>query len=253
MSRKTKNNHTDIKFPNFHKVIAKGTSESRVAAANLLLHYWPFPNPHIIHRKIIQYKVHAWQRITCQSTTCTEKGPSCENAEINNGEDRVIYASRVKSCFDPVICADIADTSPPVFLCRKCADNVVAERKAPMRHLTQPMQASSATCQNKECVVVLHSQCDTQHLIHRGSGCVWGQPVMWGTVEGIVKLMRETAQFEGTEGEGKRPKWLRQLEGGHSLGKEIDKMADERRMLSRFGVWMMAALCPPNQNADQVS
>lgn len=29
-------------------------------------------------------------------------------------------------------------------------------------------------------------------------------------------------------------------------------MADERRMLSRFGVWMMAALCPPNQNADPV-
>ncbi|VDM80812.1 unnamed protein product [Strongylus vulgaris] len=37
-------------------VIAKGTSESRVAAANLLLHYWPFPNPYIIHRKTIQYK-----------------------------------------------------------------------------------------------------------------------------------------------------------------------------------------------------
>uniref|UniRef100_A0A158PBJ8 Protein unc-79 homolog n=1 Tax=Angiostrongylus cantonensis TaxID=6313 RepID=A0A158PBJ8_ANGCA len=105
----------------------------------------------------------------------------------------------------------------------------------------------------QECVVVLHSQCETPHLVHRGSGCVWGQPVMWDTVEGIVKLMRETAQFEGTEGEGKRPKWLRQLEGGHSLGKEIDTMADERRMLSRFGVWMMAALCPPNQNADQKS
>ncbi|KAK5977731.1 hypothetical protein GCK32_017464 [Trichostrongylus colubriformis] len=57
------------------QVIAKGTSESRVAAANLLLHYWPFPNPHIIHRKTIQYKVHAWQRIACQSTTCTDKGP----------------------------------------------------------------------------------------------------------------------------------------------------------------------------------
>ncbi|KHJ83653.1 hypothetical protein OESDEN_16646 [Oesophagostomum dentatum] len=40
------------------QVIAKGTSESRVAAANLLLHYWPFPNPYIIHRKTIQYKVH---------------------------------------------------------------------------------------------------------------------------------------------------------------------------------------------------
>ncbi|KJH50229.1 hypothetical protein DICVIV_03593 [Dictyocaulus viviparus] len=246
------------------QVIAKGTSESRVAASNLLLHYWPFSNPNIIHRKIIQYKVHAWQRIACQSNTCTEKGPS------------------VKSCYDPVICADVGDTSPPVFLCRKCADNVIAERKVPMRHLTQPMQASSVTCQNKdcqsqsrlavsicfshdctrthnfvpvrlcqECVTTLHSHCDSPHLIQCGSGCAWGQPIMWDTVEGIVKLMRETAQFEGTEGEGKRPKWLRQLEGGHSLGKEIDTMADERRMLSRFGVWMMAALCPPNQNADQ--
>ncbi|KAL6726462.1 hypothetical protein Aduo_008429 [Ancylostoma duodenale] len=245
------------------QVIAKGTSESRVAAANLLLHYWPFPNPYIIHRKTIQYKVHAWQRITCQSTTCSEKGPS------------------VKSCYDPVICADVADTSPPVFLCRRCADNVIGERKAPMKNLTQPMQASSATCQNKdcqsqsrlavgicfshdctrahnfvpmrlcqECFTALHAHTETPHLVHRGSGCVWGQEVMWGSVEAIVKLLRETAQFEGTEGEGKRPKWLRQLEGGHSLGKEIDTMADERRMLSRFGVWMMAALCPPNQNAD---
>uniref|UniRef100_A0A1I7WFL3 Transmembrane protein n=1 Tax=Heterorhabditis bacteriophora TaxID=37862 RepID=A0A1I7WFL3_HETBA len=29
-------------------------------------------------------------------------------------------------------------------------------------------------------------------------------------------------------------------------------MADERRMLSRFGVWLMAALCPPNETADKV-
>lgn len=31
---------------------------------------------------------------------------------------------------------------------------------------------------------------------------------------------------------------------------QIDKMADERRMLSRFGVWLMAGLCPPNESAD---
>lgn len=28
-------------------------------------------------------------------------------------------------------------------------------------------------------------------------------------------------------------------------------MADERRMLSRFGVWLMAALCPPTEIADK--
>ncbi|VDM29135.1 unnamed protein product [Toxocara canis] len=58
---------------------------------------------------------------------------------------------------------------------------------------------------------------------------------------------------KGTESEGKRPKWLRQLEGGHSLGREIDRMADERRMLSRFGVWLLAALCPPVPEARPVS
>ncbi|KAI1721490.1 cation-channel complex subunit UNC-79 domain-containing protein [Ditylenchus destructor] len=38
-------------------VIAKGTSESRIPAANLLFHYWPFINPAILHRKPIQYRV----------------------------------------------------------------------------------------------------------------------------------------------------------------------------------------------------
>jgi hypothetical protein len=39
-------------------VIASGTSESRIAAANLLFHYWPLLNPAILHRRSIQYRVH---------------------------------------------------------------------------------------------------------------------------------------------------------------------------------------------------
>ncbi|TKR76247.1 hypothetical protein L596_017412 [Steinernema carpocapsae] len=39
-------------------LVAKGSSESRVAAANLLFHYWPIINPQIMHRKPIQYRVH---------------------------------------------------------------------------------------------------------------------------------------------------------------------------------------------------
>lgn len=54
------------------------------------------------------------------------------------------------------------------------------------------------------------------------------------------------------ETEGKRPKWLRQLEGGHTLGREIDKMADERRTLSRFGIWLLATICPPVPEARPV-
>ncbi|PAV81415.1 hypothetical protein WR25_22228 [Diploscapter pachys] len=246
------------------QVIAKGTSESRVAAANLLFHYWPFPNPHILHRKTIQYKLHAWQHIPCQSNTCAEKGPAA------------------KRCFDSVVCTDISDTSPPLFLCKRCSDDVIAERKVQTQTLTQPMPASNATCQNKdcqsqsrlavgicfshecirphnhvpmrlcqECFMSMHEDKQTKHMTHKGIGCVWNTVLQWDTVESIVKLLRETTLFEVGEAEGKRPKWLRQLEGGHSMGKEIDKMADERRMLSRFGVWLMAALCPPVENADR--
>ncbi|CAI4221088.1 unnamed protein product [Auanema sp. JU1783] len=246
------------------QVIAKGTSESRVAAANLLFHYWPFANPHILHRRTIQYKVHAWATVPCQSNSCSEKGPS------------------VKRCFDPVVCADIADTSPPLFLCKRCADNVMGEKKTAIETITQPLPGSSATCQRSECQSqsrlavsicfspectrthshvpvrlcedcfrIVHPLPNHGHLIQRGCGTVWGKDIMWDMVEAVVKLLRETAQFEGTEGEGKRPKWLRQLEGGHSMGKEIDRMADERRMLSRFGVWLMAALCSPDSIADK--
>lgn len=45
---------------------------------------------------------------------------------------------------------------------------------------------------------------------------------------------------------------LRQLDAGAALGREIDSMADERRMLSRFGIWLMVAHCPP-ESAPPVS
>lgn len=38
-------------------VLSKGTSEARIAAANLLFHYWPIHNRHILHRKSIQYRI----------------------------------------------------------------------------------------------------------------------------------------------------------------------------------------------------
>jgi len=42
------------------------------------------------------------------------------------------------------------------------------------------------------------------------------------------------------------------LEGGRELGREIDPLSDERRMLSRFGIWLMVAHCPPTPEATPV-
>ncbi|CAK5086579.1 unnamed protein product [Meloidogyne enterolobii] len=56
-------------------VIASGTSESRIAAVNLLFHYWPLLYPGIMLRRTVQYRVQAWSSPQCQNTQCVEKGP----------------------------------------------------------------------------------------------------------------------------------------------------------------------------------
>ncbi|VDK22869.1 unnamed protein product, partial [Anisakis simplex] len=105
----------------------------------------------------------------------------------------------------------------------------------------------------QECLTALHAGTVVPHIQHKGMQSAWGSPLERDIVEAVVKLLKETSgNLEGTENEGKRPKWLRQLEGGHSLGRDIDRMADERRMLSRFGVWLMATLCPPVPEARPV-
>lgn len=109
-------------------VIAKGTSESRVAAANLLFHYWPLMNPSILHRKPIQYKVHAWSPSPCENGTCSNQS--------------------VKTTYDPFICANNGNTAPPMRLCKSCADDMRTDQ--PMKYICQPMPASNSTiCQNK--------------------------------------------------------------------------------------------------------
>ncbi|KAK0414613.1 hypothetical protein QR680_011527 [Steinernema hermaphroditum] len=239
-------------------LIAKGSSESRVAAANLLFHYWPLMNPQIMHRKPIQYRVHAWSAPACENKACTEKHPS------------------VKRCFDPLLCAKNGETAPPMNICKSCADDMASPQA--MRNICQPMPATNSSgCQSssriavgtcyaedcirshqftplrlcQECFVCLHDNpVATKHIRHTGSGCVWDTNLERDMIEAVVMLLKETSfQLEGAEGEGKRPKWLRQLEGGQTFGKEIDIMHDERRMLSRFGVWMMVAVCPPSKEA----
>ncbi|VDN00036.1 unnamed protein product [Onchocerca ochengi] len=113
-------------------VLSKGTSEARIAAANLLFHYWPIINRQILHRKSIQYHIQAWTCIPCQNTNCVEKEPS------------------VRCCFDPSISVKYGETAPPISLCKKCAQMVEIDDKITTIPICMPMSASSnAICQNK--------------------------------------------------------------------------------------------------------
>ncbi|MCP9263594.1 hypothetical protein DINM_006812 [Dirofilaria immitis] len=213
-------------------VLSKGTSEARIAAANLLFHYWPIINRHILH---------PWTCIPCQNITCMEKEPS------------------IRCSFNPIISVKYGETAPPISLCKKCADMIENEEKITTMPLCMPMSESSNTiCQNKGCGsskrlaigICFSEDCIRSHHYVPLRLCEYemclGTDLERDVVEAIVKLLKETsANLEGLESESKRPKWLRQLEGGHTLGRDIDKMADERRTLSRFGIWLLATICPP--------
>ncbi|CEF65747.1 Protein unc-79 homolog [Strongyloides ratti] len=248
------------------KVIAKGSSESRITAANLLFHYWPINNPNILHRKQIQYRVQAWSPVKCEILNCNDKAQS------------------VKVCYDPEICAKYGDLAPPLFICKGCSSDIQSE--VPLKYIQQPMtSANIVICQNKgcessnrmavgtcfdedcirahsfvpirlcqECITCLHEGKTNKHRRQMTIQNIWGNPIEFLMIEAIVKLLKETSyQLESSEVDVKRPKWLRQLEAGQTIGTDVDTMNDERRMLSRFGVWMMSALCPPTIDATKES
>ena len=225
-----------------------------------------------------------WSLPHCQSVHCAEKGLR-QNIFI------LFYATSCSNRFtyEPALCGNLGDSAPPIFLCNGCADSAQAEM--PIRFLCHPLpNAISATCQNKgcssssriavgtcfdedcirsngylplrlcqECFVALHppETRATEHIRHSGQSQIWSiYPLENIMVEAVVKLLRETsAQLTELSSEGeaaKRPKWLRQLEAGRELGREVDQLSDERRMLSRFGIWLMAAHCPPVMEATSV-
>jgi hypothetical protein len=143
------------RLPDFYtdllSVVASGTSESRIAAANLLFHYWPLMNPAILHRKNIQYRIHGWTVPPCQNVQCLEKGPMyilfTFISQLNN------YLS-ARYTYEPILCGNLGDSAPPIFLCRNCADSVQAE--LPMHFLCQPMPTIiSAICQNKASSILI--------------------------------------------------------------------------------------------------
>uniref|UniRef100_A0A158R5X9 Protein unc-79 homolog n=1 Tax=Syphacia muris TaxID=451379 RepID=A0A158R5X9_9BILA len=251
-------------------VLAKGTSEARITAANLLFHYWPLKISQTLQKKFIQYRIQAWTKPTCQSLSCVDK-------EVSS-----------RRCYDPFICAKYGETAPPISLCKACAELAEKEKTIRTMVICNPMSVGSENvCQNRgcqsdnkfavgicfsencirshqhvplrlceECYVALHEGEASNHVRHSSPKIAWGSVIQRDIVEAIVKLLKETSLNlveDITENEGKRPKWIRQLEGGHSIGKEIDKMTDERRMLSRFGIWLTVKLCPPIPEAHPPS
>uniref|UniRef100_A0A5S6R432 Uncoordinated protein 79 n=1 Tax=Trichuris muris TaxID=70415 RepID=A0A5S6R432_TRIMR len=241
-------------------VIAYGTSESRIPAANLLFHYWPLSKADIMDRRSTGYRIHAWAPTRCQQRNCS------------SGDENL----SVKKCYCPVYCAEFGDVAPPLFLCNQCSKEVPDTLKASLHPYFQPLSTLVNICQNKECtssnrlaVATCFSEecvrmnnyiparlCERCHRERHAASHTYVDaiPPAWNCdsktfadmICAIVSLLKETSvMLEEMEAE-KVPKWLQKIE---NVDEEKMELSDDRRMLSRLGIRMLVHFCPPTKEA----
>lgn len=55
----------------------------------------------------------------------------------------------LQKCYNPFICAEAADSAPPIYLCSDCAKTVAEDNKKSLYRFCQPMSTVVNVCQNK--------------------------------------------------------------------------------------------------------
>ncbi|VDP12510.1 unnamed protein product, partial [Soboliphyme baturini] len=256
-------------------VIAYGTTDSRIPAANLLFHYWPLAKAVAGDRRTVQYKIHGNKTrsdialfltgIVLVAWTPTR----CQHKDCSSGDENL----SIRKCYNSSFCAEFGDSPPPLFLCSNCAKSVPENVKSSVHPYCQPLSALANVCQNKECssnnriaVCICFSDvclrtnnfiplrlcqkchdrkhADVQHICLTNILKPWDcdKNTFCDMVIAIVSLLKETSIMLDIVATKKLPKWLQQLEGCPT-SEQQKEMADERRMLSRYGIWMLTELC----------
>lgn len=247
-------------------VIAHGTSEARAAAANLLFHYWPSLNPLPYERKGIQPIFNGWPPRTCQRENCL--------SAVNN--------EAIKMCLDPLIAIGTGDHPPPLYICQDCADQIRRENEdAHFHDALLPIEQVSLICDNKNCRSMdktalftcfstecasyngnrptrYCTQCHTirhnnrrggDHIVHTVIGSPWlmDPELQVYMVEAIISLLKEAQPIAD--------KTFKELGEHHvRLGflkteMQIDSnVLEERRMLSRYGIYLLVGHCAPTED-----
>ncbi|XP_071164350.1 protein unc-79 homolog isoform X1 [Mytilus edulis] len=245
-------------------IIAYGPPSARAPAANLLFYYWPQLNPALSDRRGIHYKYIAWPPVLCQRRGC-----------VNNGN-----CQAVKMCLNPALAIHSGDKPPPLYICSDCADVLRKDHSEYMTDILLPMSHVSTICENKNCragetlavctcfsiecasyngnrpIRYCHVCHDTRHLTPKGRKHVYhlSIPEIWDCsqqvqrylMDAITSLLKEAQPIES-----KRMVEMGEEHRTHA-GDDEDlyemEEAGERKLLSRYGIWLLVELCRPQED-----
>ncbi|CAM1320186.1 UNC79 (predicted) [Pycnogonum litorale] len=252
-------------------VIAHGTPDSRAPAAHLLFYYWPSLNPASGDRKVAaQIKHTVWETFQCQRKNCINP--------ISNRATKMVLDH-------PVVIGpgDLNPPPPPLFLCQACADHILREYSPEyMLDFLCPIQHMSHTCENKNCrssdkaafSTCFNLECASyngnrpiryclqcngirhnnrrggDHVVHADVPTPWSVDCEMQSymVEAIVSLLKEAQPIsEMMYGEDSE----KGIGGGGGDDDDEDSellKLEERRLLSRYGVWLLVGLCSPDED-----
>ncbi|XP_052767692.1 protein unc-79 homolog [Mya arenaria] len=244
-------------------IVAYGPPSARAPAANLLFYYWPQLNPSLSDRRGMHYKYSAWPPVLCQREGCVNTG-KCQAVEM---------------CLNPSI--QSREKPPPLYLCSDCAEILKKDHSDYMMEILLPMSHVATKCENKNCKTIRYNmavstcfsiECASQngnrpirycatcndechgtgegqdHVYHHSIGPIWScTPEMQRyLMDAIIALLKEAQPLESK----------RMVEMGeehrHRHGDDDDlfevEEAGERKMLSRYGIWLLVELCTPRED-----
>ncbi|XP_053376174.1 protein unc-79 homolog isoform X2 [Mercenaria mercenaria] len=246
-------------------IIAYGPPSARAPAANLLFYYWPQLNPSLSDRRGIHYKYSAWPPVLCQREDC-----------VNSGK-----CQAVKMCLNPSLAIQSRDKPPPLYICSDCAEVLKKEHSDYMMDILLPMSHVSQKCENKSCKSIRTNtaistcfsiecasvngnrpirycnNCNRErHGNKNGEGHVYHQSIelIWSCtpeiqrylMDAIIALLKEAQPLESKRtvemGEEHRHR-----HGDDDVLFEVEE-AGERKMLSRYGIWLLVELCTPKED-----
>ncbi|KAJ8308209.1 hypothetical protein KUTeg_013083 [Tegillarca granosa] len=260
-------------------VIAYGPPSARAPAANLLFYYWPQLNPALTDRRGIHYKYTAWPPVLCQWKDCVNSG-NCQAVKMCLNPALAIHSGDKGHSADKD--KDKPDKPPPLYICSDCADILRKDNSEYMTDILLPMSHVSTICENKNCrsrdniamCTCFSIECasfngnrpiryclkchEARHNVSSGSKHVYhlSLPDIWDCslevqrylMDAIVSLLKEAQPIESKRmvemGEEQR----------HHFGDDDElfemEEAGERKLLSRYGIWLLVELCCPRGQQD---
>ncbi|XP_014665214.1 PREDICTED: protein unc-79 homolog, partial [Priapulus caudatus] len=269
-------------------VIAYGSGGPRAPAINLLFHYWPTLYCSMIDRKAVQYKFVAWKPITCQKDNCLNTDRNEAVKMCIDPACSIELGDRPPPLYICQECSEKVRAENPDYLADILLPMDYVSLKCENKNCMSLERTGHATCFSFECAGYNRNRpiryCSACHEMRHSGGEASGEGgdeddagggggggeqgkrhVFHATlpslvdcgeelalylVETIVSLMKE-AQVEvrhrldmlGEDREKQRP----------SMPQDADDSAEgekseERRLLSRYGIWLVVQLCAPSDS-----